>query len=126
MSSNRLLIVEDSTEFARFLEGIATKLGYEVKAVGSLAQFDHAIETWPPSVLMLDIVMPERDGLELLGELERRKYEGRVILMSGADEFYLKMAASSARMRGLNLTAALRKPARREDVEELLASLIES
>jgi hypothetical protein len=44
-------------------------------------------------------------------------------MMSGADPLYLKMAAASAKMRGLRLAGVLPKPCRKQDVQDLLTRL---
>jgi len=123
MPADRLLIVEDEKAFATFVSGVAAGVGYEVRSVEQLSDIEFNLSHWQPSVVFLDIFMPERDGLELLGALERKKFDGQLVLMSGADELYLNMAAASAKVRGLRLGAVLRKPCRKRELEDLLRSL---
>ena len=122
----RLLIVEDEEAFARFVSTVATGIGYAARAVTHSRDFEFQLSEWKPTVLFLDVFMPDRDGLELLGLLQRQSYEGQVVMMSGADSLYLHMAAASAKVRGLRLAGVLVKPSRRQDVEELLRGLVGS
>jgi DNA-binding NtrC family response regulator len=123
MSADRLLIIDDERAFATFVGGVAAGVGYEVRSIQQISDVEFSLNHWRPSVLFLDIFMPERDGLELLGALERAKFDGQLVLMSGADELYLNMAAASAKARGLRLGGVLRKPCRKRELEDLLRSL---
>lgn len=122
----RLLIVEDEQDFARFLTHVATEVGYAARAVLHSPDFEFELSAWNPTVVFLDIFMPDRDGLELLVALQRRAYEGHLVMMSGADPLYLNMAAASAKVRGLRLAGVLAKPCRKQAVQDLLKKLAAS
>jgi DNA-binding response OmpR family regulator len=122
----RLLIIDDEKDFAGFLATVAREIGYAVRTVQRSPDFEFQLTDWTPSAVFLDIFMPERDGLELLGTLERHRYGGHVVLMSGADSLYLNMAAASAKVRGLHLAGILPKPCRKQQVVDLLKTLTAS
>ena len=119
----RLLIVEDEEAFARFVTAVATGVGYAVRAVVHGRDFEFQLTEWKPTVLFLDVFMPDRDGLELLGLLQKHAYDGQIVMMSGADSLYLNMAAASAKARGLRLAGILAKPWRKQEVQDLLEKL---
>jgi len=119
-SHGRLLIVEDEEAFARFVTAVATGMGFEVRAVVHSRDFEFQLTEWKPTVLFLDVFMPDRDGLELLGLLQKHAYDGQIVMMSGADALYLNMAAASAKVRGLRLAGILAKPCRKQEIEDLL------
>ncbi len=119
----RLLIVEDEEAFARFVSTVATGIGYAARAVTHSRDVEFQLSEWKPTVLFLDIFMPDRDGLELLGLLQRHAYDGQIVMMSGADLLYLNMAAASAKARGLRLAGVLSKPCRKQEIEDLLQRL---
>ena len=119
----RLLIVEDEEAFARFVSTVATGIGYAARAVTHSRDVEFQLSEWKPTVLFLDIFMPDRDGLELLGLLQRHAYDGRIVMMSGADSLYLNMAAASAKVRGLRLAGVLAKPCRKQELQDLLEKL---
>lgn len=121
----RLLIVEDEEAFARFVTTVATGVGYAVRAVTQGRDFEFQLSEWKPTVLFLDVFMPDRDGLELLGLLQKHAYDGQIVMMSGADSLYLNMAAASAKARGLRLAGVLAKPCRKQDLQGLLQKLAE-
>ena len=122
----RLLIVDDELDFANFISLVAREIGYTVRTVDRSPDFEFQLADWNPTVVFLDIFMPDRDGLELLGTLERHAYGGHLVMMSGADSLYLNMAAASAKMRGLRLSAVLPKPCRKHQVADLLKTLTAS
>ena len=119
----RLLIVEDEEAFARFLATVAGGMGFAVRAVTHSRDLEFQLAEWKPTVLFLDVFMPDRDGLELLGLLQRHAYDGQIVMMSGADPLYLNMAAASAKVRGLHLAGILVKPCRKQEIEDLLRRL---
>jgi DNA-binding response OmpR family regulator len=117
---SRLLIIEDEEAFARFVTTVATAAGYAVRAVADSRDVEFQLSEWKPTVLFIDVFMPDRDGLELLGLLQKHAYDGQIVMMSGADSLYLNMAAASAKARGLRLAGILPKPCRKKEVEEIL------
>ena len=119
----RLLIVEDEEAFARFVTTVATSVGYAVRAVVHSRDFEFQLTEWKPTVLFLDVFMPDRDGLELLGLLQKHDHDGQIVMVSGADSLYLNMAAASAKARGLRLAGILAKPCRKQEIEDLLQRL---
>ena len=122
----RLLIVDDEKDFAAFIAIVAREIGYTVRSVDRSPDFEFQLSEWNPTVVFLDVFMPERDGLELLGILEQHAFGGHVVMMSGADPLYLNMAAASAKMRGLRLSAVLPKPCRKQELQDLLKRLAAS
>lgn len=125
MPAGRVLIVDDEKDFAEFVRVVATNAGYAAQVVGLNSDFEFHLGHWQPTVVFLDIVMPDRDGLELIGVLERQKFAGHLVLMSGSDARYITMAGASARARGLRLAAILTKPCPKKRIEELLGTLAE-
>lgn len=71
-------------------------------------------------VLICDLDMPEMDGLELLRLLGRSRYNGAIILLSGADAAVLRSAANLAELHGLRLAGSLTKPVSRGELAQAL------
>lgn len=63
-----------------------------------------------PDVVISDVFMPKKDGIEVAGGLVARKYSGGLILLSGGDQGIISMAKLLAISGGLNLLAVLLKP----------------
>lgn len=93
MSRREVLIVEDDPAIA---EGLALNLrlhGYEpsTAADGELAAA--RITSHPPDLVLLDISLPRKNGLELLGELRAAEIHVPVIVLSARQDEFDKVAA---------------------------------
>lgn len=81
----RILIVEDSPRLQRTLGTALRKSGYAVDVAGDGEEglwlaTEHAYD-----VVVLDIMLPKRDGLSVLGELRRRGKSVHVLLLTARD-----------------------------------------
>jgi DNA-binding response OmpR family regulator len=79
----RILLVDDDEPFRKMLRLTFTKLGYEVvdAANGREALRLHA--ALPADLVITDLIMPEREGLEIIMELHKRQPALKIIAMSG-------------------------------------------
>jgi len=123
MSTNRLLIVDDEAAIARLIEQAAREVGFEVRAIFDSQDFEKAVQEIDPNIVFLDIAMPGRDGVELIGHLAASNFTGKVVVMSGSDKSYIQMSSTIAKARGLNVAGTLEKPFRRQTILDLLHSL---
>lgn len=110
MTDQRLLILDDNLLTGRAIAGIAEFMGIDVRLTTDFDGFIHEISNWQPSHLMIDLIMPDKDGVEVLVELARRDIDSQLILTSGAGEQLLQAAARSASAHGLKVLGLLPKP----------------
>jgi YesN/AraC family two-component response regulator len=64
--------------------------------------------------------MPNKDGFEFLTELAKRRYAGKVVLISGGDSFMLDVAEQLATADGLQVSAKITKPLDQHQLAEAL------
>jgi DNA-binding response OmpR family regulator len=124
MGLGRLLIVDDDQHFAAELKVDGERLGLDVLMVHDTKAFEQVLSEWAPTIIAMDLVMPDSDGLELIRICSRLRYSGHLILMSGGFELYLKMAEQIAVTNNLKVVAKLPKPFRPNQFSYLLMSLI--
>ena len=100
IAEGRILVVDDDPFIARLLEIELQAAGYEVHIAGDGARaLDVAVQVRPDLVLV-DVMMPAMDGLELTRRLrqDERTASARVIILSARGQ-------SSDRTRGLEVGA---------------------
>jgi EAL domain-containing protein (putative c-di-GMP-specific phosphodiesterase class I)/CheY-like chemotaxis protein len=87
-------------------------------AVCALAAMDAAAS--PPDLILLDLNMPEMDGVEFMRHLVERDYPGSVILLSGEDERVLQAAEKLVIAHQITMLGHMRKPVNQEGLASLL------
>ena len=63
------MVMDDDTDVGAFFGQVGEDLGFEVRVLNDPTQFGATVLEFLPTVLLLDLQMPERDGIELLREL---------------------------------------------------------
>jgi DNA-binding response OmpR family regulator len=118
----RLLIVEDNEELAELLAKGLRTAGYEADILSSIEEARSVLETTFYAALILDLGLPDGDGLELLRELRHRNNPIPVLVLtargglhdrvhglrSGADDYLVKPFALEELIA--RLEAQLRRP----------------
>jgi two-component system response regulator MprA len=125
----RLLVVDDERSIREMLEIGLQSRGFEVRSVVDGPAAIPVIKEWKPELIVLDVMLPKIDGLEMLPAL-RRLTEAPIVMLSakgevgdrvrgldrGADDYVAKpfeMSELVARLR-----SALRRP-RLEKIEAM-------
>lgn len=67
----KILVAEDDTFLAKALSLKLQKLGYEVTVAPDGAEALTCLRNAPPDLLILDLIMPVKDGFEVLEELKK-------------------------------------------------------
>lgn len=117
--AKHMVVLDDNFDFARLVERVAESAGFSVTVAKNASGFRKAVQSLPPSTIVLDIVMPDADGVELVQWLAEQGYRDRVVLVSGFDPLYALQAQRLAEARGLMDIVRLRKPV---SIEELRAA----
>lgn len=79
----KVLLVDDEPEFLSILAERMESRGMEVSACTSAAEAVHMIEKQVFDAVVLDLMMPGIDGLEVLKLIRERRPEIQVILLTG-------------------------------------------
>ncbi len=90
-----ILIVDDNLENLRMLSALLGKQGYEVRCVKTGTAALMGAEAQPPSLILLDINMPEMNGYEVCRKLKANSKTRHtpVIFISALDEVFNKIDA---------------------------------
>jgi CheY-like chemotaxis protein len=121
MSNQRLLIVDDEPDFGQMVARVAADLGYEARVTTNGYEFQAAYQELQPTLIVLDMVMPEMDGNELVVWLMEQGYAARLIIITGYSPEYAKDAQLLAEFKGLRSVITLAKPIRIAQLREALS-----
>ena len=122
MSEKRLLVVDDEPEFCELVRKVATDLDYEVQVATNGHTFQAAYLTLQPTLIVMDMVMPEMDGNELVLWLVEQRYAADLVIITGYHPDYAKDARLLAEFKGLRSVTTLTKPIRIARLREVLSS----
>jgi EAL domain-containing protein (putative c-di-GMP-specific phosphodiesterase class I)/ActR/RegA family two-component response regulator len=118
--AGRLLILDDDEAIARSIGNFCEEAGFATFATTDPATFLSHAASWTPTHIVLDLIMPHTDGVEILHELALTRCGAKIVLMSGADRRVLDAARRSSIEQGLVTIGTLAKPF---DPDHLLALL---
>ncbi|MDQ2078099.1 EAL domain-containing protein [Marinimicrobium sp. ABcell2] len=125
-SAVNILAIDDDAFMLKVLEKALGEQGFTsvVSCLGgrqALEWFD--AQPKPPAVVVLDLKMPEMDGIEFLRHLVERKFQGHLLLISGQDEAMLRSAEKLVKAHNMEILGYLHKPVKPGLLAELLGKL---
>lgn len=125
MTAAQLLMCDDEPDVGAFVRRIAEELGYEMHFTARADDFGRLYRVVLPDVVILDLVMPGTDGIELLRFLADERSTARILLMSGFDPRMREAARLLGEAHSLNMVGTIAKPVRVAELRQLLAGLRE-
>jgi CheY-like chemotaxis protein len=79
----QILVIEDDKQFREMLAQMLEQAGHQVETAANgilgMAQFRQS----PPDLVITDILMPEKDGIDVIIEMKREQDDIRIIAISG-------------------------------------------
>jgi DNA-binding response OmpR family regulator len=82
MPMRKILIVDDDEEFRSDLSALLGEIGYHTETASTGAEAISKTASNDVDVVLLDLMMPETDGMDILGELQKRTPRARVIMIT--------------------------------------------
>ncbi len=82
----RILIVDDEIESCKMLEEFLCSKGYDVSWALNTEEAIKIVKTTPPQLVLLDIIMPEKDGLECLAKIKKIDETIEVIMVTAVKD----------------------------------------
>jgi EAL domain-containing protein (putative c-di-GMP-specific phosphodiesterase class I)/uncharacterized CHY-type Zn-finger protein len=114
----QILVIDDDSGVVEIIDATAQKLGLACTACTTATTFLEAL-TPETTLIMMDLMMPEMDGIELLRLLGEQQCKAGIVLMSGSGKRIVETAEQFAQSIGLVITGRLRKPFRLTELETI-------
>lgn len=118
----RILLADDSEDFVVVLREFLVRAGHEVITASNGIEALEAVGQSAFDLLITDIVMPEKEGLETITEMRRRAPSMKIIAISGGGRLGARDYLAAARVLGASAT--LPKPFVREDLLKAVDSVL--
>ncbi|CAN5467572.1 EAL domain-containing response regulator [soil metagenome] len=109
----KILVLDDEPFMLKLLAHMLVKLGFSSVTTcdngrAALEWVDAGVNA--PDLILLDLNMPDMDGVEFVRKLVQHKYGGSLILVSGEDERVLQSAEKLVRAHNIPVLGHLHKP----------------
>ena len=82
-AKHRILVVDDQADMLTWMQMTLERAGYEVQSATRGTTAEEMARTWDPDAIVLDLVLPDIDGLELLKRVKRDLPLTEVLLVTG-------------------------------------------
>ncbi len=120
-SSDRIVLIDDDRVVGEIVSGLANAMGLPCSVTRTANEFFQHIGP-DTNVILLDLVMPEMDGIEILRLLGERNCKARIILMSGINIRVIETAKKLAQSLGLTVIGHLQKPFPIPQLQQMLTA----
>jgi DNA-binding response OmpR family regulator len=118
-SLGRVLVVDDEPRVGQMLRDVLIELGYVVKVAVRGAEALRLIPVFQPDLVLLDLLMPEMSGVEVLDHLRRDHPGVRVVILTANED--VEVAQSTLRRGAFDY---VRKPFSIDVLERVVAAVI--
>lgn len=86
LMSARLVLVDDDPELRELIERLLDEAGYTVALLSSGEQLEAELAERPADLLILDVMLPGRDGFDLCRELRQKGHDIPIIMLTAREE----------------------------------------
>ena len=119
----KVLVIDDSSVIVDYIKGNLEEAGYEVRTANNGRSGIEMIDRYDLDLVITDIIMPERDGVEVMMHIKRLHPELRTIVMTSGGAIPAKDHLSMASMLGADFV--IEKPVNQHKLLSTI-SLIEN
>lgn len=112
--------MDDDLEVSAYFRDVAQNLGFDVTVLNEPSRFFDTVVELKPNLIVLDLQMPNQDGIELLRGLADKHCQSKIFIASGLDSRVLKTAEQLGAMLGLHIVGTFCKPIEFEALKSLL------
>jgi len=118
----RILVIDDDVQVRGAVRRILERAGHTVEDVGNGDAGLRAHRERPAELIITDIFMPERDGIETVRQLRRESPQVKIIVISGGDRTQTMDLRKDAELLGA--ARSLRKPFELSELVQAVGELL--
>src|SRR5437867_3518647 len=118
----QILLVDDNEEFRYMLRNVLEDAGYSVQDAPNGKAALELYRQQPSDLIITDLVMPEKEGLETILEFRRIHGAVKIIAISGGDRIAARSNLAIAQKLGADLTLA--KPFAPREILDAITQLL--
>ena len=120
-SQIHVLIADDDDQVRMLLKRVLMKAGYEVSEARNGNEAVRVFRAKPAQVLITDLIMPDKEGIETIQEFRRSNTPVKIVAMSGGGRLDQNMYLSMAKKIGAD--RVLSKPFMPQDLIQVVREL---
>ncbi len=119
--NNRIAIVDDDIAILELIENILKNNGYDTRAYSDNSSIIEELRSYLPSLILLDIHMPSKSGIEVLKEIKKDPVLKKIpVVMLTVDGSISEIQMSM--LYGAN--TYILKPAKEKDILDVVRNLL--
>jgi two-component system alkaline phosphatase synthesis response regulator PhoP len=122
----RILVVDDEPDFAAIVQRNLEKEGFEVDVAYDGVEGMEKVGSNPPDAIVLDVMMPEKDGYEMCAELkaDEKTADIPVVMLTAVADHVASTRYSHADGMSMEADDYLPKPASADEITASIKSLL--
>src|ERR1700733_965183 len=118
-ATQNILVVDDDSAIGEFVCATAKPMGFQCTTTTDAKTLLELLSA-DTTLILLDLMMPEMDGVELLRLFGQQKCKAAIVLMSGVNTRTIEAAEQFGQVLGLSIVCYLQKPLQKAELEEIL------
>ena len=119
-SRGKVFLIDDDELILSMLSRVLMKDGYEVFSEANADDIIRKIKSKSPDVILLDITLPERSGIEILQEIKVKGINTQVVMLTADDT-----AETAVKAMKIGAVDYLTKPFNTDEVKIVISNIIE-
>ena len=119
----RILIIDDETNILLMLKKMLERAGYEIDLASNGEEGLRLFRNAPSDLVITDIIMPEKEGLETIREMRKMQPEMKIIAMSGGVKISADNYLETAKIFGAS--RIMEKPFTQQAMVSIVKELLE-
>ena len=120
----KIIIVDDDKNYRSSLRRLLVDLDYEVIVAENGNEALESLQENPADIVITDIFMPDKDGLELIMELKKKSHTAKIIAISGSITQHNVKMSMLQQAKSLGADSIIKKPFKNEQLLSAIKNIL--